>query len=359
MKVLILANNDVGLYKFRKELLERLVSEKHTVYVSLPQGEFIEEIQNIGCKYIETYISRHGTNPFQDLKLLINYIFILRKIKPDMVFTYTIKPNVYGGMLCALMDIPYVANVTGLGNSIQNGGPLQKICKFLYAKGLKKAKKIFFQNCSNKALFESWGIVHDNAQLIPGSGVNLSYHTPANYPDDSTGTRFLFIARIMQAKGIDELLAAMEQVHRKYPQATLDIVGGLDGNYQAVMDSLKGSNYITYHGNQSDVRTFIRRTHCTVLPSHHEGMANVLLESASAARPVIASKVPGCQETFDEGISGFGCMVRNADSLAEAMMKFIELPYEKKREMGIAGRKKMEREYDRNIVVNAYMNTLK
>lgn len=355
MKVLVLANSDGGLYNFRKELLTELL-KNHEVVLSAPEGEYASFFREIGCKLIPMSFDRHGTNPLEELAIYNAYKKLLKTEKPDIVFTYTIKPNVYGGMACASFGIPYVATITGLGIAMENGGILQKVAKFLYIYGLRKAQKVFFQNASNKALFEEWDIVHENAQLIPGSGVNLSYHTPYEYPVDSDEIRFLFIGRIMKDKGINELLAAMEQVHAKYPNASLDIVGGLDGDYQKVIDSANQLSFVTYHGRQADVRPYIRNAHCTVLPSYHEGTANVLLESASAARPVIATKVPGCQETFIEGISGSGCNPKDKDSLAEAMIRFIELPYEKKVEMGIAGRKKMESEYDRNIVVNAYIN---
>ena len=112
MRVLIIANADIGLYKFRKELLEELVKENE-VYIALPKGEFYEDLLAIGCKYIITQLDRHGTNPVKELKTVFEYKKIIKRVKPEIVFTYTIKPNVYAGMACAALNIRYVANITG------------------------------------------------------------------------------------------------------------------------------------------------------------------------------------------------------------------------------------------------------
>ncbi len=357
MKILILANYDLALYKFRRELLERLLTQGNDVVISLPEGEFVPKLQELGCRYIQTSLNRRGVNPFEDLALLNHYREIISAEKPDIVLTYTVKPNVYGGMACSMLKIPYIVNVTGVGDAVENGGILQAVVKRLYALGLKKAHTVFFQNKTNQELFEKWGIAHNKAKLIPGSGVNLTHHAPATYPAEGT-TRFLFIGRITKDKGIDELLEAMHTVHQQYPNTYLDIIGMMDGGYQKVMDAVNQLDYIHYHGGQSDVRPFIHNSHCTVLPSYHEGIANVLLESAAATRPVIATQVAGCQETFDEGVSGLGCLSKDTQSLADAMIRFINMPYEQKKNMGIAGRNKVEQEFDRNVVVEAYINAI-
>ena len=357
-RVLFLAQHFITLYSFRRELIERLCKEGHEVYLSLPEAIDNKYFEDLGCKIVPTNIDRRGVNPVKDLKLIAFYKKMIPQIDPDIIFSYTIKPNVYGGMVCASLKIPYIANVTGIGNAMVNGGIIQKIVRFLYKYGLRKAEKIFFQNEENMKLFERMGAIRGNAELIPGSGVNLSHHTPTEYPEEDGGVKFLFLGRIMKAKGVDELSAAIKAVHEKYPTATLDIVGGLDGDYEEKMKELDALDYVKYHGRQMDVRPFIRQSHCTVLPSYHEGMANVLLESSATARPVIATTVPGCRETFDDGVTGIACEVKNSESLALAMIKFIELPHETKREMGKAARQKVEREYDRNIVVNAYLDTV-
>lgn len=358
MKVLILANNSVGLYKFRKELLSALLAQKNEVYISLPNGDFVSEMEQMGCRFIETEISRHGVNPVTDLKLLAKYVSVIKSVKPDIVFTYTIKPNVYGGLACQLCKVPYFANVTGLGTAIENRGVLSFISLSLYKLGLKKANCVFFQNKKNLKIFADKKIVCNNSKLIPGSGVNLDRFRPEPYPIGEKTIRFLFVGRMMKDKGIKELLVAVRKIHQKIENIVIDLVGVCEDEFKDEFQKIKNEPFICYHGYQSDVKPFYSRCHCIVLPSYHEGTANVLLEASAMARPVIATNIPGCQETFDEKITGFGCEVKNSDSLIKAMMNFLQLTQSEMKQMGEKAREKMVREFDRKIVINAYLEEL-
>ena len=250
--------------------------------------------------------------------------------------------------------VSYIANVTGLGTTIENGGLLSFISTTLYKTGLKKANCVFFQNKDNRKLFIDKGIVKGKTRLLPGSGVNLETHNIEPYPDDKDGIRFLFVGRIMKDKGIEELLSAIKDIHLERKDVIVDIVGWSDEDYAVALKEAEESGTICFHGLQSDVHPFYTACHCAVLPSYHEGTANVMLEASSTGRPVITTRVPGCQETFDEGVTGFGCEVRDTESLKQAMMRFLSLSQEKRKEMGLAARVKMEREYDRTIVLEAY-----
>jgi len=358
MRILILANIDAGLYKFRKELLAELVKENE-VFFCVPNGDYIEALEAMGCKHIPFAFNRRGTNPIADLGQIKRYIKLLKEQKPDVVLTYTIKPNVYGGLACRIAKVPYITNVTGLGTSMENGGLLNFISTTLYKIGIKKARCVFFQNEANQKRFLEMKLTKGKTKLIPGSGVNLQAHYFEPYPDVQEGIRFLFVGRIMRDKGIGELLEAMRQVHKENTNVTLDIVGGCDEDYSAALKAAEQEGIIRYHGAQPDVHPFYAGCHCVVLPSYHEGMANVLLEAASTGRPVIATRVPGCRETFDEGITGLGCEVKDAQSLADAMNRFIALSHEEKAAMGCAGRQKMEKEFNRQIVIDAYLEELK
>ncbi|MBT2642213.1 glycosyltransferase family 4 protein [Bacillus sp. ISL-41] len=357
MKILILANFGMGLYNFRRELLEALINQKNEVYISLPDDEYVPKLISLGCKFIDTPLDRRGTNPVKDFQLMLQYVHIIEKIKPDIVLTYTIKPNVYGGLACRMTSTPYITNITGLGTSIENAGVIQKITLNLYKSGLKSASCLFFQNETNEKFFLSKKIAKGKTRLVPGSGVNLDFHCFEEYPEGED-IRFLFIGRIMKAKGIDELLLAIQAVKQNYPNAHFDLIGHCEENYLQQLTELEEQGFLKYHGQQSDIHSFIKNSHATLLPSHHEGTANVLLESASTGRPVLASRIPGCRETFDENISGLGFEVRSVDSLVDAIIYFINLPYDQKKAMGLAGRKKMERDYDRNLVINAYLEEI-
>ena len=374
MKVLILANKSTGLYKFRGELLEALIANGHEVFISVPKGDFIEEMQQMGCRFIETQISRHGTNPLTDLALAKKYCSIIKSVKPDIVFTYTIKPNVYGGIACQLCKVPYVANVTGLGTAVENGGILQKITLALYRTGLKTAKRVFFQNQANQDFMLRHKVVRGAYSLLPGSGVNLERFAPLPYPDETDGIHFVFISRIMREKGIEQYLDAAAHFKGCHPERTLEpqAIGEVEGSklhfhicgfcepeYKGKLDEYIKNGTAIYHGVVRDVREIHKISHCTIHPSFYpEGISNVLLESCASARPIITTDRSGCRETIDDGVNGFIVKQRDSKDLIEKIEKFIALPHNQKMQMGLAGRAKVEREFDRQIVVDAYLNEL-
>ena len=356
--ILILANNDMGLYKFRKELIDALLKE-YKVIISLPEGPFVEKMTQMGCEFVETEFERRGKNPFKDLELLLYYKKLISKARPDIVLTYTIKPTLYGGIACRISKVPYIVNITGLGTAVQNPGILQKIILLMYRTVLPYAKCIFFQNKTNRDFFLERKMVK-KAVLIPGSGVNVEEYSYVEYPSvEEQQDIFLFIGRIMRDKGVEELFDAASKIKKEYPKVSFDIVGFSDEDYSEKMEELVNKGVIRFWGVQQDVKPFLRKCSAIILPSYHEGMANVLLEASSTGRPVIASKIPGCQETFDENISGFGVEVKNSDSLYEALERFILLDYAQKVEMGKAARKKMEDEFNRHKVIDAYIKEIK
>ncbi len=358
MKVLILANFSVGLYKFRKELLEALLAHGHQVYISLPDGEFIPEMKQMGCEFIETEVSRHGTNPIAELKLMRKYRSIIKGIKPDIVFTYTIKPNVYGGLACRKLNVPYVTNVTGLGSAVENGGILQKITLALYKSGLKKARMVFFQNEENRSFMLNHKVIKVPNALIPGSGVNLKQFEALPYPGVDT-IEFVFISRIMRQKGIDQYLDAAQYITQKYPNTKFHVCGFCEAEYQGKLDELIKNGTVVYHGMVRDVREVLRQVHCTIHPSYYpEGLSNVLLESSASARPIITTDRSGCREVIDDGVNGFVVKQQDSQDLIDKVEKFLALPYEQKRMMGASGRAKVEKEFSRQIVVDAYLKEL-
>ena len=173
MKILILANYDVGLYQFRRELIESLRKE-HEVVISLPYGKLVEPLREMGCVFLDTPVDRRGLNPVTDLKLMMKYRRILRNEKPDLVITYTIKPNVYGGLACLMAGVPYAVNITGLGTAFQKRSLLRKFVTFLYKAALKKAKVVYFENAANRQIFIDEKIVtEEKCCLLNGAGVNL------------------------------------------------------------------------------------------------------------------------------------------------------------------------------------------
>jgi galacturonosyltransferase len=324
MKILILANNDVGLYKFRKELLEELL-KNHEVYISLPNGDFIKEMVKMGCHYIETEFSRHGTNPFSELKIISKYKSILKEVNPNIVFTYTIKPNVYGGMACASLGVPYVANITGLGTAVENNGIMQKITLALYKHGLRKAKKVFFQNTENRNFMLNHGVIKGAYDMLPGSGVNLEQHQVFEYPNGDT-IDFVFIARVMKEKGIDQYLDAAKYIRNKYPNTRFHVCGNCEQDYKATLDSLQSEGIILYHGVVRNMTEIYKMISCTVHPTYYpEGLSNVLLESCACARPIITTNRSGCREVIDDGVNGYIVNQKDSQDLIEKIEKFLQL----------------------------------
>lgn len=359
-KVLLMVNSSQSLLNFRYELVKKIIESGNQLYISSPPGDALAKVTEMGAVcFEEKNLSRHGMNLSQELKLLKSYKKLVKEINPDIVFSFTIKPNIYGGMACRKYRIPFVPNVTGLGTSIQNGGIKQKIMLFLYKRGLKKSQTVFFQNSSNKDLFEKLGIVKGNSHLLPGSGVNLDKHYYVSYPDKDDPMIFTFVGRIMRDKGVAEFTDAAAIIKQKYKHILFQAVGKCENEYLAELERLKNIGSVAFLGYRSDVHDIISKSHAVVLPSYHEGLANVLLESASCGRPVVASDIPGCRETFEEGVSGFGCKAKNVQSLVEALEKMILLSNEERAQMGQKGRERVEKIFDRNIVVNAYLDEIK
>ena len=362
-RILVLSNSFGGLHSFRKEVFQAYRDNGYDVYISCPIGEDKQKadwFENIGCKIIDTKFNRQGVNPFADLKLMLTYMKQIKEIKPNVVLSYTIKPNLYGGMACAFCGAPQLANVTGLGAAVEYPGLMQKITITLYKLGLRKTAMVFFQNDENRQFCLKRKMIKGANRLIPGSGVNHSYHTLKKYPMENEPIRFIFISRIRREKGIDEYLAAAQIIKQKYSNIEFHVLGGCEGAYQEQLSILHERGIIVYHGQQSDVRPFIEKVHCTIHPTFYpEGMSNVLLESCAAGRAIITTDRAGCREIVDNDINGFIVKQQDSQDLIEKVELFLRLSYEEKKQMGLAARKKVEQEFDRNIVVNTYLEETK
>lgn len=353
--ILVLANKYTTIVNFRLEVMEALVKAGYDVYVSLPDHERLKEIEAVGAKTIITEISRRGTNPIEDLKLMPTYRKLIRRLKPSLVLTYTIKPNVYGGMACALCKVPYVANITGLGTAVENGGLMQKLTMFLYRLGLGKANAVFFQNSENRAFFEKHRIAIGKHDSLPGSGVNLEKFHLMEYPADGE-VHFAFISRIMREKGIEQYLDTARAIREKHDNVFFHVCGFGDEVYENKMAALDKEGLIIFHGLLDDVRVMLKDAHCVIHPTFYpEGMSNVLLESAASGRPIISTDRPGCREAIDHTVNGYLVREQDSEDLIEKTEAFLALSYAERKEMGLKGREKVAKEFNRNIVVEKYL----
>lgn len=352
--VLIIVNHNITIYKFRKELVEKLVRNGYRVVVLLPVNEETNLVKALGCEVIDVPVERRGTNPVHDIKLLKTYYTILKSVKPEVVLTYTIKPNVYGGLACRLLKIPYITTITGLGVAIEGGGILKTISLLLYRIGLRRANIIVFQNESNRVVFENAGIVRNNSVLVNGSGVNLEEYSGIEFPDDDSTVDFLFISRIMKSKGIDEFLEIAKTIKGKYPYTRFHVLGFCEDDYQHKLEEYSEKEIIQYHGMQEDITPFMRKAQCLIHPSYHEGMSNVCMEAAAAGRIVIASRIDGCRQIVEDGITGYLAESKNVDSFVEAVERMLSLSHDERKHMGLRAKEKMQKEFDRKVIVHRY-----
>lgn len=357
-QIMIIGTNMMNIYNHRLELIKKLIAEGFSVSVVAPHGGEEVELQKLGVKFIDTPVDNRGTNIKNDLLLLINLIKILKKEKPNVVLTFYTKTNIYAGLACRITSIPYIENITGLGSAISNGGLMQKIMLMLYKYAVGKASMIFFQNTHDRDFFKNHNIRQEIGKLLPGSGVCLERFPLLPYPSNDK-VEFIFISRIIKEKGICEFLEAAHKIKQDNSNVIFHVVGPCDESCQQSIDNSINNNDIIYHGKVFDIHPIIYSTHCTVFPSYYgEGMANVLLESAASGRPIITTNMPGCVETVEDEITGYVVKAKNTSDLISKMEKFILLPHNKKKEMGINGHNKMKREFDRKIVINAYLEEI-
>ncbi len=356
-KILIITNHSYMLYQFRRELIAALM-EHHEVVLSMPFVGHEEDFQSMGLRCIHTEVDRRGINPKTDFRLLKTYQALLKAERPDLVITYSIKPNIYAGLVCGRLKIPFCANVQGLGTAFQKP-VLAQLVTFLYRRALKKAQVVFFENAANAQEFRTRRILPpDRQKVLMGAGINLTHYSAQPYPEEDY-TRFLYLGRIMQEKGMDELFSAVERLHREGERFHLDLVGFFEDAYKERVDRLVAEGIATFHGFQSDPRSYYAAAHCVCLPSYHEGLSNVLLEAAATGRPLITSNIPGCREAVEDGVTGILVEAKNADSLYRGMKNFLALPVERRREMGRLGREKMQREFEKGAVVRETISALK
>lgn len=358
MRIIILANSDLGLYKFRSELVEELVKD-HELYICLPDGRYVKNLVDMGAKYVACEsLNRRGTNPLQDISLYKFYLKTLKDIKPGIVFTYTIKPNVYGGIACQKLGIPYVVNVTGLGSAVENGGLLQLITVNLYKMGIKGAQKVFFQNKENRDFMVEKHAVGKSYEMLPGSGVNLNKYKPTEYPTGDIN--FLFVARVMKEKGIDQYLDAAKAITAKYEYVHFHVCGPCEEEYEDILKELQDKNVIIYHGQVDDMEKMYEMASATIHPTYYpEGLSNVLLETCASGRPIITTNRSGCREVIDDGENGYIVKEKDSADLIEKIEKFINLSSDERKQLGLNARAKVERQFDRQIAINSYLGEIK
>lgn len=364
MKNIVILSNEIGIiYKFRFELLKELV-KNNNVFLLSPRTEgqdfFLSEILTLKIKYLEIKLNRRTCNPFQEIDILKQYYKILKKIKPDKILTYTIKPNVYGGIVSQVLKIKYISTITGIGTAFQDKGILKRLVVFLNKLALRKADKVFFQNNDNLEIYLKNKIISKKqCQLVNGSGVNLE-NFKLELKEKQEPLKILFIGRIMKEKGIEEYLEIVNRLKKKYLNKVIfQVLGSYEElNYKDTIERLEREEIIEYLGTSNDVRKEISEVHCLVNPSWHEGMSNVLLEAGAMKRFLIASDIPGCREIVLNNQTGFTFEKKNVDDLEEKIEKFISLSKNEYKEYIEKSYNHIKNNFSRKKVVEEYLKVI-
>ena len=364
LHVLLTVNAAWNVWNFRRPVIAALLADGHRVTVLAPADDAAERIGRIGCGFIPLPMDPTGTNPLRELALLWRLRSAFAELRPDVILSYTIKNNIYGALAARPLGVPFIPNVSGLGTAFLKGGALRMLSERLYRPAFKRAPAVFFQNRADSELFVGRELIRpQQVRLLPGSGADLEHFAPLPYPPPDAPPTFLMIARMLSYKGAFEFVEAARLVRQVHPDARFQLLGPvLPGHGMAIapqqIESWQRSHGIEYLGTCDDIREQVANAHCVVLASYREGTSKALIEAAAMARPLIVSDAPGCREVVDDGVTGFICEARSAESLAEACLRLLALPREAQAALGRAGREKICREYDEGLVVEAYRRAI-
>jgi len=361
--IAIVANTSWYIYNFRHKLIDSLLRKNYCVTAIAPKDEYSLMVQDSGCEFRDIRIDNNGKNPVKDLKTIFDFYRIYSQIKPTVILHYIPKPNIYGSVAARLAKIPFINNISGLGNTFIHKGVINFIVRILYRLSQAHAHKVFFQNPDDLKFFTQSRLVpSDKADLLPGSGVDIHKF----YPQKKERTKifcFLLIARLLWEKGVKEYVEAARILKESCSDLQFQLLGFVDNNNprsvsEEQIHKWEHDGYVIWLGSVDDVRPYIAEADCVVLPSYREGTPRSLLEAASMGKPLITTDAVGCREVVDDGVNGFLCKTKNSSDLASVMQKMLQLTDEQRMAMGEKGREKMVREFDEQIVINKYLETI-
>jgi glycosyltransferase involved in cell wall biosynthesis len=364
--IVIAANAAWNLVNFRAALIRALIAAGYRVIGAAPPDPEAEAgLAALGCEFVAIPVDSRGLSPIGDLRTLLAFHALFRRVRPLALLGYTVKPNVYGSIAARLTGVRAVNNISGLGTAFIRRNWLTLVVKQLYRTGLARSHVVFFQNTADRDEFLGARLVSPGqVRLLPGSGIDADWFAPQPRPSDADGSvGFLLIARLLRDKGVLEYVEAARALRRADPGLRFRILGFLDAENRtaisrATVESWVAEGVIEFLGATNDVRPYVAAADCVVLPSYREGTSRVLLEAAAMARPVVATDVPGCREVVEDGVTGFLCAPRDAGDLAEKMRRMAVLSDDERTRMGAAGREKVLREFDQAIVIGRYREVL-
>lgn len=345
--------------------MERLLADGHHVTAIAPADDFVPRLENLGCQFIALPMSGSGVNPVKDAILFLRFLRIVQKSKFDVLLTWTIKPNIYGSLISRVIGVPIICNVSGLGTVFVNRNLVSRIAIFLYKVSVGEATHVFFQNDEDQEVFLSQIKLRNDPGLLNGSGVDLNYFQVVKGPKKESKNAFIFImiGRLIDEKGVYEFAEAAKKVKAKYPEVSFQLIGkwGTDDKRYVTekeLDLWTQSGILDYLTTSDDVRSVIANVDVVVLPSYREGTPRTLLEGGAMGKALITTDVPGCHHVVEDGHNGFLCEVKSADSLADAMIKYINLSDFERESISINSRKVIEDRFDEKAVINEYSQVI-
>lgn len=362
--IAISINTAWNIYHFRAGLIRYLQAHGYRIISAAPPDDYSARLRLLVHTHHDLPMDNAGTSPFKDAVLCLRYLTWLWRSRPDVVLTYTAKPNIYGTFAAHLLGIPVIVNVAGLGTAFIHEGWTTVLVKWLYRMALHRATHVFFQNAEDHELFLKLGLVDAaKTSLISGSGIDLNFFAPQQDVDHAPHVDFVLVARLLKDKGIGEYVAAARRVKATHPQARFRLVGPRGVKNQTAvsdeeLDAWVAEGVIEYLGASDHVRDIIAQHDCVVLPSYREGMPRSLLEACAMGKPVITTDVPGCRQVVTSGENGLLCAARDVDSLAQAMVKLLEMSPAERAQMGRHARDRAERVFDETIVFAAYLKNI-
>ncbi|HFD7850816.1 TPA: glycosyltransferase family 4 protein [Klebsiella michiganensis] len=363
-RIVISANTSWYLFNFRKGTIQALLEKGCDVIAVAPVDPYSEKLRELGCHFEPLYMDRGSTNPIKDMRTTWHYYQIFLRLKPDLVFNFTPKVNIYSTLAAQFVKAKVVNNIAGLGSLFVSHSLASRIAKLLYRISQPLADFVFFQNEEDRKLFLDAGIVKQQfTDRLPGSGVDLSRFVVTPAPDDGS-VRFTLVARMLREKGVELYVEAARQLHQQYPNLEFNLLGFIDednpsGISRTQIEQWQNDGTINYLGTTDDVTKVLANQDCVVLPSYYrEGVPKSLLEAAAMGKPIVTTDNVGCRETVDNGLSGFLCTPNDLLSLKNALDKIITMTHAQRKKFGCTGRIKIENEFDENMIIKAYLSQL-
>ena len=364
--ILVSANSCWNIVNFRSGLIRALSERGYRIVVAAPDDDYRSKLADLGVAFVPVPIDSQGISVIEDLRLLARYRRVFRQVRPFAFLGFTAKPNIYGSLAARTVGAKVINNVSGLGTVFIKRGPLTALVAGLYRLAFRASSTIFFQNRDDMRLFVGKRIARrDQAQLLPGSGVDLERFRPRPAAGASAdgSFRFLLVGRLLWDKGVAEYVEAAQIVRRSHADARFQMLGRVGADNRtavpsSVLERWRAEGIIEYLGESDDVRTAMEQADCIVLPSYREGLPRALLEGSAMSKPLIATDVPGCRDVVEDGNTGYLCAERSAESLAAAMVKMIEASASERLRMGELGRRKVEQEFGETRVIDKYLDAL-